>query len=135
MDPLSKEERSRLMSRIRGKDTTPEMVVRRLVHGLGYRYRLHVRDLPGCPDLVFPSRRKVIFVHGCFWHRHSCRKGRSMPATRPKFWRTKFEGNRKRDRRFMRALRRRAWDVFVVWECQTKRPEQLLPRLVDFLER
>jgi DNA mismatch endonuclease (patch repair protein) len=121
------------MSRIRGKDTNPEMEVRRLVYSLGYRYRLHVRDLPGCPDLVFPGRRKVIFVHGCFWHRHSCRKGRSMPATRRAFWKTKFKENRKRDRRFRRALRTQGWDVLVVWGCHLRDPEKLTGRLISFL--
>jgi len=123
------------MSRIRGKDTKPEMIVRRLVHAAGYRYRLHRRDLPGCPDLVFPGRGKVIFVHGCFWHRHRCRYGRSMPSTRKAFWKRKLEANRARDRKNRRALRRQGWDVFVVWECQTKRPDWLLPRLVNFLEQ
>jgi len=123
------------MSRIRGKDTKPEMIVRRLVHAAGYRYRLHRRDLPGCPDLVFPGRGKVIFVHGCFWHRHRCRYGRPMPSTRKAFWKRKLEANRARDRKNRRALRRQGWDVFVVWECQTKRPDWLLPRLVNFLEQ
>ncbi len=135
MDILSKDQRSGLMSRIRGKDTNPEMVVRRLIHSLGYRYRLHVRTLPGCPDLVFPSRRKVVFVHGCFWHRHSCRKGRSVPGTRTAFWETKLESNRKRDRRFRRKLRRQGWQVLVVWECQTKpaKADKLVKRLDQFL--
>jgi len=123
------------MSRIRGKDTKPEMIVRRLVHAAGYRYRLHRRDLPGCPDLVFPGRGKVVFVHGCFWHRHRCRYGRPMPSTRKAFWKRKLEANRARDRKNRRALRRQGWDVFVVWECQTKRPDWLLPRLVNFLEQ
>lgn len=134
MDRLSKEERSRLMSRIRGKDTKPEMVVRKLVHAAGYRYRLHRRDLPGCPDLVFPRYRKVILVHGCFWHRHFCRKGRSTPRTRRGFWKKKFEQNRERDRKNRRALRRQGWQVLVVWECETKNPDKLLNRLHSFLD-
>lgn len=134
-DVLSPEQRRYNMSRIRGKDSKPEMVVRRLVHGLGYRYRLHHRDLPGCPDLVFTSRRKVIFVHGCFWHRHRCRYGRPMPATRRRFWQAKLEGNKARDAKNRRALRRCGWRVLVVWECQTKDLEKLADRLVAFLER
>lgn len=134
MDRLSKQERSRLMSRIRGKDTKPEMVVRKLVHAAGYRYRLHRRDLPGCPDLVFPRYRKVILVHGCFWHRHFCRKGRSTPRTRRGFWKKKFEQNRERDRKNRRALRRQGWQVLVVWECETKNPDKLLNRLHSFLD-
>ena len=99
MDTLSKAQRSERMSRVRGKDTKPELLVRRLVHGMGYRYRLHRRDLPGTPDLVFPGRRKVIFVHGCFWHRHpdpACKLAR-LPKSRTDFWLPKLEGNRARD--------------------------------------
>lgn len=117
-----------------GRNTRPEMVVRRLAHAMGYRYRLHRRDLPGCPDLVFPSRRKIILVHGCFWHRHRCRKGRSTPRTRKRFWREKFEANRKRDRRFRRQLRRRGWKVLVIWECQTRDADRLAPRMRAFLD-
>ena len=133
-DVMSPEDRSRVMSRIRGKDTNPEMCVRRLVHSFGYRYRLHVRDVPGCPDLVFPSRRKVIFVHGCFWHRHGCRKGRSMPSTRSGFWTEKLAKNVERDRRVRRKLRRMGWAVHVVWECQVRDSEEVGARLSAFLE-
>jgi len=124
------------MSRIRGKDTKPEMVVRRLVHALGYRFRLHRRELPGCPDLVFAGRRKVIFVHGCFWHRHQCKYGKPMPRTRPEFWQKKLEGNKARDTRNRRALRRLGWEVLVVWGCQTRpeKIEKLTRRIVKFLE-
>ena len=132
-DVLSPAQRRYCMSRIQGKDTKPEMDVRRVLHALGYRYRLHARDLPGSPDLVFPARRKVIFVHGCFWHRHYCRYGRVRPKTRSAFWEKKLEGNRERDKRNRQALRRQGWDVFVAWECQTKRHEDLLERLVAFL--
>jgi DNA mismatch endonuclease, patch repair protein len=122
MDTLTKEQRSERMSRVRGKDTAAERVVRRLVFSLGYRYRLHVRDLPGVPDLVFRSLRKVIFVHGCFWHRHRsprCRLAR-VPKTRVEFWLTKLEGNRLRDTRNLRALRCLGWQALVVWECQLR---------------
>jgi len=130
---LGKEQRSRLMSRIRGKDTSPEMIVRCLVHSLGYRYRLHIRQLPGCPDLVFPSRRKAILVHGCFWHRHACRKGRSIPGTRVRFWSEKLNKNHRRDHLVRSRLRRLGWRVLVVWECQL-RPKKL-PALVARLKR
>ena len=122
------------MSRIRGKDTIPELLVRSLIHSLGYRYRLHDRSLPGTPDLVFPSRRKAIFVNGCFWHRHNCRFGRVMPKTRRSFWKKKLEGNRERDKRNRAELRRMDWCVFTVWECQLKREEWLIDRIVNFLE-
>ena len=122
------------MSAIRNKNTKPEMIVRRLVHSLGYRYRLHGIGLPGKPDLIFPSRRKVIFVHGCFWHRHSCSKGRSMPSTRAKFWREKLDENKERDRKNVRKLRKEGWKVLVIWECQTRNTEKLISKLRKFLD-
>lgn len=133
---MTKSRRSEIMSRIRGENTKPEMVVRRLTHAMGYRYRLHDRRLLGKPDLVFAGRRKVIFVHGCFWHRHSCRRGRSIPSTRRAFWAAKFEANTKRDRQVRRRLRRDGWGVLVVWECQTKPTvrENLAERISQFLE-
>ncbi|MDP6849085.1 MAG: very short patch repair endonuclease [Kiritimatiellia bacterium] len=135
-DPLTPEERSQRMSLVRGKDTKPEMYIRRLVHSMGYRYRLHVQDLPGSPDLLFPSRKKVIFVHGCFWHRHHCRMGNRMPKSRLDFWRPKLEGNKKRDIKHHRMLRRMGWRVLVIWECQThpKKVEKLSARIICFLE-
>lgn len=132
-DVLTPEQRSYCMSRIRGKDTKPELIVRKLVHALGYRFRLHVNDLPGRPDLVFRNRHKVIFVHGCFWHRHNCRYGRVQPKTRAAFWRKKLAGNKKRDARNRRDLRQQGWTVLVVWECQTRRLEWLAERLERFL--
>lgn len=132
-DVLTPEQRSYCMSRIRGKDTKPEMIVRRLVHALGYRYRLHVRDLPGCPDLVFPGRRKIVFVHGCYWHRHSCKNGKYVPSKNRKFWRAKLEANKKRDQKNRRKLRKSAWDVLTIWECQTKHSEKIVDRLMTFL--
>ena len=122
------------MSRIQGKDTKPEMIVRKMVHALGYRYRLHVRSLPGCPDLVFPSRHKVIFVHGCFWHRHHCKYGRVTPATRKSFWQKKLQGNKDRDQKNQRLLRNQGWKILTLWECQTKKPETLPDRIVKFLD-
>lgn len=125
--------RGALMSRIRGVNTTPELAVRRLAHALGYRFRLHRRDLPGSPDLVFPGRRRVVFVHGCFWHRHpGCRKA-TTPKTRAEFWRTKFERNVERDREAERHLIDEGWSVLTVWECETKDAEALAARLREFL--
>jgi DNA mismatch endonuclease (patch repair protein) len=119
---------------VKSRDTTPEMIVRRLVHALGYRYRLHVRSLPGAPDLVFPRLRKVIFVSGCFWHMHSCGRCR-IPTARRGYWTKKLERNRARDKRVQRALRRAGWGVLVVWECQTLAAgrERLRARLKRFL--
>lgn len=134
-DPLSKVERSKRMSLVRATDTKPEMRVRRLVHALGYRYRLHVRDLPGCPDLVLRSRRKVIFVHGCFWHRHDCPMGNRMPKSKVKFWRAKLEGNKNRDEENLRLLADDGWSALVVWECETSKNQlkQLERRVWKFL--
>ena len=119
-DNLTAAQRRRTMQRVRSKDTTPERVVRSLVHRLGYRFRLHRGDLPGKPDLVLPRLQKVIFVHGCFWHRHGCSAGRSTPASNQAYWLAKFERNRLRDATARRKLRRAGWTVLVVWECQTK---------------
>lgn len=134
VDVLTEEQRKYCMSRIRGKDTKPEMVVRRLTYSLGYRYRLHVKNLPGCPDLVFPSRKKVIFVHGCFWHRHNCRYGRVKPRTRKKFWHAKLEGNKERHKRNRRKLQSKGWRILTIWECQTRKPEKIIDKIIDFLE-
>ena len=135
-DTLNKTERSRLMSRIRGKHTKPELAVRRLVFAMGYRYRLHARHLPGRPDLVFLDRRMAIFVHGCFWHRHRCRRGRSFPASNSTFWQRKFDENVKRDKRDRRRLRCMGWKVLVVWECQVvpSRLPALARRISAFLD-
>jgi DNA mismatch endonuclease (patch repair protein) len=132
-DTFGKCERSRIMALVRSKDTGPEMLLRRLVHSLGYRYRLHDRRLPGVPDLVFRSRRRVIFVHGCFWHQHSCARGNRMPKSRIGYWRNKLEGNVARDRRAVRALRRAGWRVLTVWECQMRDLDKLRRRITSFL--
>jgi DNA mismatch endonuclease (patch repair protein) len=134
-DVHTPEQRSFNMSRIRSKDTKPEMIVRSLVHQMGYRFRLHVPSLPGKPDLVLPAHRKVIFVHGCFWHQHRCREGRVKPASNAEFWRSKREGNVSRDRRNRRKLTAAGWSVLVVWECWTRDIEhKLLPKLPEFLQ-
>ena len=133
-DTLTPLERGRRMAAVRAKDTKPEMIVRQLLHRLGYRYRLHRRDLPGTPDLVFPSRRAVIFVHGCFWHRHEgCALAR-LPKSRLEFWRDKLEGNRLRDQKQMNELIAMGWRVLVVWECELKDGEALTRRLRHFLD-
>jgi len=121
------------MSAIRGKDTKPEMVVRRIIHRLRFRFRLHRRDLPGTPDVVFPKLRKIINIHGCYWHMHTCRWGRVAPTTNAAFWQTKRKGNAARDRGNLRQLRRDGWKVLVVWECQTRDVDVLRHRILRFL--
>ena len=135
MDKLTKTERSLLMSRVRSTDSKPELIVRRMVHRMGYRYRLHSRTLPGSPDLVFAGRRKIVFVHGCFWHGHTCRAGRNKPASNQQYWNAKLERNMRRDRIASARLRRQGWSVLSVWECQTRKQEHLACRLMSFLER
>lgn len=126
-------ERSELMRRVRQRDTKPETAVRRLLHKLGYRFRLHRRDLPGTPDIVLPSRRKVILVHGCFWHRHPGCSAASEPRTRAEFWAGKFRDNVARDRRNEAALGALGWTVLTVWSCELKDIEGLTQRLEAFL--
>ena len=133
-DVLDPETRSLVMSRIRGKDTKPEMLVRRLIHSLGYRYRLHDARLPGKPDLVFASRRKAVFVHGCFWHQHTCPKGARQPKTQVDFWKSKLEGNVERDKRNLARLIEQDWGVLVIWECETKDRDSLKEKITRFLE-
>src|ERR1700722_7719675 len=132
VDNRSPESRSALMSRIGGKNTAPELVVRRLLHALGYRFRLHRRDLPGTPDIVLPSRKKAIFVNGCFWHAHGCRIGRP-PKSRQEFWLPKLEKNRAKDGRNKRALRNRGRGALTLWQCQTKSQDRLSAQLRSFL--
>ena len=120
MDRLTPEHRSWLMSRIRAKDSSTEMRVRRTAHALGLRYRLHRRDLPGTPDLVFPKHRVVVFVHGCFWHRHPGCKNATTPSSRAQFWQNKFDRNVKRDREAGASLQAMGWRVAIIWECETK---------------
>ena len=121
------------MRRIRSKDTAPEMAVRRLVHRMGYRYRLHVRALPGCPDLVFPRLRKIIQVYGCYWHPHGACRFSHRPQSRLDYWLPKLEGNRKRDSDNTRRLRRQGWHVLVIRECQIGHEKILEERLASFL--
>ena len=132
-DVLTQGQRSFNMSQIRNKDTRPEILVRSIVHRLGFRYALHRKDLPGKPDMVLTRHRKIIFIHGCFWHMHRCRYGRVKPATNVYFWRTKREGNVARDKKNLRKLRKDGWKVLVVWECWTRDIPKLKARLEAFL--
>ena len=132
-DKLSPGRRSENMRRIPSKGTKPEMLVRRLVHAQGYRYRLHAPDLPGKPDLVFPRLHKVIFVHGCFWHLHrGCREGR-IPESRREYWEPKLLRNVERDREHIAALRKLSWRSLVVWECEIGNSERMEEKLIQFL--
>lgn len=128
-------ERSALMAHVRSKNSKPEIVVRRLVHALGYRFRLHHCNLPGTPDLILPRLRKVIFVHGCFWHRHHGCTRTTTPKTRAAYWRTKFAANVERDARKERELKALGWDVLIVWECESFDPITLTRRLHAFFSR
>lgn len=132
VDVLTPEQRSFNMSRIKGKNTSPELTVRRLLCSLGYRYRLHVRNLPGCPDIVLSKHRVVIFVHGCFWHMHRCRFGRVTPKTNADFWQQKRMNNVERDKRHHRSLRKE-WSVLTIWECETRDQKRLSNKLNKFL--
>ena len=133
MDSLSPEERSIRMSLVRSKDTQPELFVRKLVHRMGFRYRSHRRDLPGHPDMVFASRGKIIFVHGCFWHRHGKCEYTRWPKSRLSFWKPKLEQNHARDKRNRRALAKLGWRVLVVWECQLKFPDKVAEKIYRFV--
>lgn len=124
-DTITPEHRSRIMSKIKGKNTKPEMIVRSLCHRMGLRFRLHSRDLPGTPDLVFPKHRQCIFVHGCFWHQHPNCKRASMPSSRIEFWQSKLMKNVARDFEAQQALVALGWSVTVIWECQTKNRDAL----------
>ncbi|WP_244973746.1 very short patch repair endonuclease [Vreelandella venusta] len=133
VDSVDRKIRSWMMSKIRHKDTKPEMIVRRLIHKEGYRYRLHDKRLPGKPDLVFRQRSKVIFVHGCFWHLHeNCKKSRP-PKSRQDFWLPKLEANRERDDRNIAKLREMGWEVLVIWECELGETDRLLAKIKYFL--
>lgn len=127
------EQRSATMRAVKGRDTKPEMIVRRVAHALGYRFRLHRNDLPGSPDLVFPARRKAIFVHGCFWHGHDCARGSRKPKTNAAYWSAKIARNVARDARALADLETLGWDALVLWECELRPPETLTARLVRHL--
>lgn len=133
IDRLDAERRSRLMQKVGTKDTGPEKAVRSMLHRLGYRFRLHRKDLPGTPDIVFPSRKLVIFVHGCFWHSHGCSKGQ-LPKSRLDYWGPKLCANTERDARNVAALRATGWNVAIVWQCELADPKALATRLQHLLE-
>jgi DNA mismatch endonuclease (patch repair protein) len=132
-DVFSKEKRSWIMSRVKGCDTKPERLIRSLVHRMGFRFRVHRRALPGNPDIVLPRHRKVIFVHGCFWHGHKRCPRSKRPTTNKSFWERKLDGNIERDKRFRTELQRMGWKVLVVWQCETRNQETLLGKLGRFL--
>ena len=134
-DTLTTAERSRLMAKIRGKNTRPEIAVRSLLHRAGYRFRIHVSSLPGKPDIVLPKYRTVVFVHGCFWHRHKGCKATTTPKSHRGFWSDKFARNVANDKKHLGQLRRLGWRTVVVWECQLKRPEAVLARIEKVLKK
>ena len=133
-DTLTTPERSLLMAKIKGKNTRPEIAVRSILHRAGYRFRIHVARLPGKPDVVLARYRTVVFVHGCFWHRHKGCKAATTPKSHRKFWADKFKRNVANDRKHLGQLRRLGWRVVVVWECQLKRPERVLGRIEKVLK-
>jgi DNA mismatch endonuclease, patch repair protein len=135
MDCFSPSLRSKVMAKVRGRDTQPEMRVRKAAHALGLRFRLHRKELPGSPDIVFASRKTVVFVHGCFWHSHSGCKRASMPQTKQEFWSTKLSRNIKRDQTAISTLENAGWHVEVIWECETKNASALASRLAGIVCR
>lgn len=134
-DVFSPAKRSAVMRSVRSRDTGPELVVRRCAHALGFRFRLHRKDLPGAPDLVFPSRRVALFVHGCFWHGHTCARGARIPATNTDYWLAKIERNRTRHIRVVSALKASGWRADIIWECETRDAGELASRLLALLAR
>lgn len=132
-DVFSPEKRSWIMSRVGGKNTKPELAVRSMIHRMGFRFRLHRRDLPGRPDVVLPRQQKVVFVHGCFWHGHKQCPRAARPTSNQDFWEKKLDANSRRDAKNLRKLRRLGWQTLVVWECETRNPDRLLGRLQRFL--
>ena len=132
MDTLTPKQRSAAMAAVAAKNTAPEILVRKLLHGLGYRFRLHVKELPGSPDIVLPKWRSVVFVNGCFWHGHACARG-NAPTSNVEFWQQKIGKNRDRDSRVRRELRKCGWRVLTVWQCETKDSTRLEKKVVRFL--
>jgi len=127
------EQRSRIMRCVKSKDTTPELVVRKISHSLGYRHRLYRKDLPGKPDLVFPSRKKIIFVHGCFWHGHKCKRGDRLPKSNRDYWVKKIKSNMDRDKLHIEELNNQGWSVLIVWECEVKNLHTLTQKIAEFI--
>jgi len=133
-DVFSKDTRAWIMSQVHGKDTKPELIVRSIVHRLGYRFHLHKKTLPGKPDLVFPARQKVIFVHGCFWHGHKCHRGNRLPKTNTFYWRDKIKRNIDRYTKQKNDLKKLGWRSLVIWECQVGDLEKLQYKIISFLK-
>lgn len=132
-DRVTPDKRSRMMAQVKGRNTRPEIVVRRVLHGMGYRFRLHRKDLPGCPDIVLPKHHKIIFVHGCFWHGHAgCRRS-ARPSSNQEFWNRKIDANIARDTSNIFILEHMGWKVLVIWECKTRSAEELNAVLTDFM--
>jgi DNA mismatch endonuclease (patch repair protein) len=136
-DIFSKQKRSQIMSRISGKNTKPEIIIRKLAHSLGYRFRLHKKDLPGKPDIVFPKYKKVIFVNGCFWHSHKNCKRSKLPTTNKKFWKDKIDGNKRKDRSNYIGLKKLGWAYLVIWQCEIKvgNADKLKIKIDKFLQQ
>jgi len=134
VDTLTPKQRSAAMSAVTSKNTAPEILIRKLLHGLGYRFRLHVKELPGSPDIVLPKRKCVVFVDGCFWHGHTCKRGRP-PTSNSEFWQRKIGKNRERDNRVRRELRKCGWRVLTVWQCETRDKSRLAHRLTRLISR
>jgi len=134
MDVFSQEKRSRIMSRVRGKNTKPEIIIRSLLHNMGYRFRLHRKDLPGKPDITLPKYKKIILVHGCFWHGHvGCSRSR-RPSTNQKFWNKKLDKNIERDKLTVNTLNQLGWEVLIIWSCEVNDTDKLKAKLLSFLE-
>lgn len=135
IDKFAPDKRKAIMQSVKGKNSKPEKIIRSLIFNLGFRYRLHDSTLPGKPDLVFKTAKKAIFVHGCYWHRHNCKKGKSIPAVNKDFWEKKFNANRKRDKETQQKLKKMGWITLVIWECQIKQAnrDRLLKRITKFL--
>ena len=134
LDNLTKQQRNRTMRAVRSTDTSPELLVRRLIFSLGYRYRLHGRKLPGCPDILFPAQRKVIFVHGCFWHGHACASGKNRPKTNVSYWEQKLARTRARDEQNRVRLAALKWRILILWECELRKTSRLRRRITRFLQ-
>ena len=133
-DVHTKQQRSFNMSQIRGKNTKPEIIVRSIVHRMGFRYGLHNKKLPGKPDIVLSCHKKIIFVHGCFWHIHNCKYGKVKPAVNAGFWKNKRQGNVARDKENSRKLKKLGWRVLVIWECQIRKPETIMKKIIAFMK-
>lgn len=132
-DHVSKEKRSNIMKKVRGKNTSPELLVRKIIYSLGYRYRLHGKDLPGKPDIVFRWRKKVIFIHGCFWHAHGCKKGQPPKSNLP-YWIPKLQENKIRDQDNIKSISAMGWSALIIWQCEIKSKDELIDKINSFLK-